>query len=289
MAKSRVLWMLGLVCIVGATAVGQSVQTPPSPAFEVASVKPNNSGQAQFSFNYLRAGGRFTATNVTLHMLIRNSYQVQDSQIVGGPKWLNSDRFDIVAKAEDVGTSAFPVQSPDGPTRLQLMMRGLLVERFRLAVHPETRPVSSALALVVATRDGRLGPALRPSTVDCSALARSARPSPRGQTRCGAAMAIGHFTLGGGTLIQLANTLSNIVGQVVVDRTGLAGNFDIDLTWTPDQTAQRQPDSPDLTRADTNGPSIYAALQEQLGLKLESQKNPVDVLVIDRAERPTED
>jgi uncharacterized protein (TIGR03435 family) len=101
-------------------------------------------------------------------------------------------------------------------------------------------------------------------------------------------MGIGHFTVGGGTLFQLANTLSNIVGQAVVDRTGLTGHFDIDLTWTPGQTVQRPPDTQDPPRADPEGPSIFTALQEQLGLKLELEKAPVDVLVIDHAEHPIE-
>jgi uncharacterized protein (TIGR03435 family) len=268
-----------------------------APAFEVASVKPNNSGEARVSFTYRRAGGRFNATNATLRLLICNVYQLQDSQIVGGPSWLNADRFDIVAKADLESSQAFPVQRRDGPSRLQLMMRALLAERFKLAVHHETKPVS-AFTLVVARRDGRLGPALRPSAGDCDALAATARarnaappsnqPAPVAPTRCGAAMGIGHFTVGGGTLFQLANTLSNIVGQAVVDRTGLTGNFDIDLTWTPEQTAQRPPDTQDPPHADPDGPSIFTALQEQLGLKLESEKTPVDVLVIDHAEHPIE-
>jgi uncharacterized protein (TIGR03435 family) len=274
-------------------------QTPTTKdvAFEVASVKPNTSGPGYVSFNYQRAGGRFRATNVTLRVLIRNSYQLQDSQIVGGPSWLNSDRFDIVAKANLESFQAFPVQRSDGPSDLQLMMRALLAERFKLVVHHEARPVS-VLALVLARRDGRLGPALRPSTVDCDALAAErvrsatappAQPAPASQTRCGAARSLGQLTLGGGTIFQLANTLSNIVGQAVVDRTGLAGAYDVDLTWTPDQDAQRPPDAQDPPRADANGPSIYTALQEQLGLKLESQRSTIDVLVIDSVEQPTPD
>ena len=201
-----------------------------SSAFEVASIKPNNSGPDQyFSFNYFRAGGRFNASNVTLGMLIRNAYQLQESQLVGGPSWVNSDRFDIVAKADLDSSQPFMVQRSDGPSRLQIMMQTLIAERFKLVVHHEARP-TSVFALVVA-RAGRLGPALRPAAGDCDVLAAAARArsgsaSSSSQqplavsTRCGASMAVGHFMLGGGTLFQLANTLSRIVGQQVVDSNG---------------------------------------------------------------------
>ena len=102
------------------------------------------------------------------------------------------------------------------------------------------------------------------------------------------AMGAGNLIIGGRSLFQLANTLSNLVGRPVVDRTGLTGTFDMRLTWTPDQISRRPPDGPEPPAIDTNGPSIYTALQEQLGLKLESQKGPAEVLVIDRAEHPVE-
>src|SRR5215471_1765782 len=122
---------------------------PERPTFEVASVKQNVSGESLVTFNYLRAGGRFTARNVTLRILVRSAYQVQDSQLIGGPAWANSDHFDIVAKA-DLDPAAGPmVQQPDGPTPIQLMLRALLEERFKLVVHRESRPVS-VFELVVA-------------------------------------------------------------------------------------------------------------------------------------------
>jgi uncharacterized protein (TIGR03435 family) len=148
----------------------QAVESPP--AFEVASVRPNNSGDRGTYFTY--QGGRFNATNATLRVLIRHSYGVQDSQITGGPSWVNSDRFNIIAKG-DVGQSpAFPVQLADGQSRLQLMMQALLAERFKLVVRKE-RKESNAYSLVLARSDGRLGPALRRSDVDCAALAAAAR------------------------------------------------------------------------------------------------------------------
>jgi uncharacterized protein (TIGR03435 family) len=143
-----------------------------APTFEVASIRPNNSGENEMRFNYM--AGRFTATNVTLRMLVRAAYNVQDSQVVGGPKWVTFDRFNILAKG-DVGRSSAPmVIQPDGPSRLQLMMQALLVDRFKLVVHKEARE-SNVYALSIVRSDGRLGPALRGSDVDCAALAAQAR------------------------------------------------------------------------------------------------------------------
>jgi uncharacterized protein (TIGR03435 family) len=213
-------------------------------------------------------GGRFSATNVTLRMLIRNAYQLQDSQISGGPDWTSADRFDIVAEGDA------------GLGRVPLMMRALIAEQFKLAVHQENKELP-VYALVVARSDRRLGPALSRVDVDCAALAadreraasRPGPPEPVWQARCGMAIESGSIVLSGGTLLQVANSLSNAVGRTVVDRTGLTGNFDVRLAWTPDEI-------------DPSGPSIFTAVKEQLGLRLESQKDPVDVLVIDRAEHP---
>jgi uncharacterized protein (TIGR03435 family) len=267
-----------------------------APAFEVASVRPNNSGDNRISFTY--QGGRFNATNVTLRMLIRHSYGVQDSQIAGGPSWVNSDRFNIIAKG-DVGQSpAFPVQLAEGPSRLQLMMQALLADRFKLVVRKE-RKEFNAYSLVLARSDGRLGPALRRSDVDCAALASAARraassalpvqPEQARATRCRISRGLGTIAIDGRPLVQLASSLSNIVGRPVVDWTGLSGNFDVDLTWTPGQMPPSFPRSDEPPAASSDGPSIFTAIREQLGLKLVAQKGPGDVLVIERAERPAVD
>ena len=291
----------------------QAPQTPPAaPAFEVASIKPNNSGDGRVLLG--NQPGRFTATNVTLRLLIRNAYQLQDFQITGGPSWLNSDHYDIVAKidpavqeqinaARGVGPAAIPGQGP-GP--MQLMIRSLLAERFKLAVHTETKD-SPIYGLVLARSDGRLGPQLKKSETDCAALmaargrGRGAGMPPPGPPQpgepmpCGIRIGPGNMAVGGASLAQVANSLGMFVGRVVLDRTGLAGNYDINLTWTPDQMPQRPPGAPgdqpirlNGIDVDPNGPSIFTAVQEQLGLKLDSQRGPVEMLVIDRAEKPVE-
>jgi uncharacterized protein (TIGR03435 family) len=296
-----------LILIAAALALGAQVaigtltlraQTPAAaPKFEVASVKINKSGETSVRIG-MQPGGRFTATNVSLRALIRFAYQLQDFQIVGGPDWvasdrMASDRYDIVAKAEN----DVPPGPPGTVGPMQLMTRSLLEERFKLAVHQESRELP-IYALVVARSDGKLGAKLSPSTVDCQAmmkeaLGRGGPPAPppqvNGRPVCGMRSGAGQMVGGGFPLSQLAASLSGMVQRVVIDRTGLKGNYDLELTYTPDQMPQgTPPPGAPAPAIDPGGPSIFTALQEQLGLKLESQRGPVDVLVIDRAERPTE-
>jgi uncharacterized protein (TIGR03435 family) len=175
------------------------------------------------------------------------------------------------------------------------MIRALLAERFKLTVHNETKDLP-IYALVMARSDGRLGPELHRSETDCAALMAAGRgrgappapPQPGAPMPCGVRIGPGNLAAGGAALSQVASSLSMFVGRVVLDRTGLTGAFDINLTWTPDQMPQRPPGAPDLP-IDPNGPSIFTAVQEQLGLKLDSARGPVEMLVIDRAEHPVED
>jgi len=286
---------LSTIVVVGfPNALRLRAQAPaksPDPTFEAASVKQNKAG-----------GGRFRATNVSLKMLIGVAYgtpqPLPDFQLAGGPKWLDSDRFDIVAKA-----SGDPQPGPNGPPpTMFLMLRALLEERFQLRVHNETKELP-IFALVLARSDGKLGPQMRPTTTDCAALMASMRarggppPPPAAGERppCGARMFPGNLSAGAMTMTQIVNGLARLPGvnRTVVDQTGLAGAYDLDLTWTPDQMPQGRgdppPGAPPLPPIDPNGPSLFTAVQEQLGLKLESTKAPVSVLVIDRAEHPTED
>ena len=273
-------------------------QEADNPSFEAASVKPNKSGDGRIAL-FFQPGGRFVATGVTLRMLVGAAYgtpqPLPDFRLVGGPGWIGSDRFDIVAKAE-----GDPQPGPQGPPpQMFLMLRTLLKERFQLVVHNESRELP-IYALVTARSDKKLGPQMTPAAVDCAAL-RGARgstpPGPPpliGRPPCGIRMGPGNMAGGSVSMNQLTTVLSRIVNRTVVDRTGISENFDVDLTWTPDQVPQGAPGppppgAPPLPPIDPNGPSIFTAVQEQLGLKLESEKGPVDVVVIDRAEHPTED
>jgi uncharacterized protein (TIGR03435 family) len=217
-------------------------------------------------------------------------------QITGGPKWIESDRFDIVAKAP-----GDPQPGPNGPpTAMFAMLRTLLADRFQLILHRESKEMA-IYALVLARADGKLGPQLKPAATDCAAMMAAARgrgappppPAPGERMPCGMRMFPGNLSGGSSSMAQLTNVLARFVNRTVVDQTGLAGNYDLDLQWTPDQMPQGRgdppPGAPALPSIDPNGPSIFTAVQEQLGLKLESTKGPVSVVVIDRIEHPTED
>jgi uncharacterized protein (TIGR03435 family) len=199
---------------------------------------------------------------------------LHDIQVTGGPGWINSDRFDIVAKAEG-----------NPSTDARLMLRTLLADRFKLMVHHETRELP-VYALVIARRDGKLGPQLRPSNLaDCLAAPKLSTPSdPNAAVRCGGGfLRTGELGARAMEFSTLATTVSNLADRPVVDRTGLTGTFDWNLQWTADRSP-----SPTGDRS-TDSVSLFTALQEQLGLKLEPTRGPVDVLVIDHVERPIED
>jgi bla regulator protein blaR1 len=281
MVKSRVAW--AVVCMMCGVAAVLSAQLPASPAFEVASIKPNKSGDPNGSTNF-QTGGRYTARNMAVRALIREAYRLQGFQIVGGPDWIASDRFDILAKAE----SDLP-NSPDGPPQTMfLMLRRLLAERFKLAVHNETRELP-VYALVMARSDEKMGPQLRQPAIDCSTFDFRNSPTPPPGGFCGGIQSgPGRFIGKGATMRQLALNLSPRVARIVIDKTGLNRAFDFDLEWTSLPVTSDAPATAGPAPADL-GPSIFTALQEQLGLKLDSQKGPVEVLVIDRVEHPTED
>ena len=273
--------------------------TEKKPAFEVASVKPNNSGPVRNSI-FMPRTDRFQQNNVTLRQLVRSVYRrrpFESPQVVGGPGWVDSDRFDITAKIEDGAGSLEQLYIPDGkgsPGLALLMLRTLLEERFKLVVHQETRDLP-IYALTLARSDGKLGPKLVRSDVDCDkviaeladAIRKTGRPplGPPGQAPpCSTGGPPGKFTGNDITMQMLADVLissvnrMDAVDRVVVDRTGLSGGFDLTLEWTPDELS-----------AASSGASIFTALQEQLGLKLEPTRGPVEVLVIDQVQRPTPD
>jgi bla regulator protein BlaR1 len=288
--RKALLTTAALVAVVAPVAAGilrgphLEAQTPtaaaPALAFDVASIKPNKSGRADILMQ-VQPGGRINVTNASLRILIRNAYRLQDSQIVGGPAWMGADRFDIVAKAEGNPT----------PTQIQEMLRALLAERFKLAVHDERRELT-VYALVRTRIDGNIGPQMR-AAAPCFRMPANMPPPtapPPDETPCGFRLRPGWMQARAVTMAALAGSLANQVTRFVVDRTGLAGEFDLELEWTPFQ----RPASPDAPAAADDrpvdaGPSIFTAVQEQLGLRLESDRAPVDVVVVDSAERPGPD
>jgi uncharacterized protein (TIGR03435 family) len=235
----------------------------------VASVKSNNAVDARGLSEY-SPGGRFTATAVTVASLIRTAYRIQGYQLVSAPGWFSTKRYDISTKADE---------SP-APTQ-QTLLRALLKDQFKLVVHDETREMP-VFALVLARSDGRPGPKLVKSDFDCAAYAASAHPPPQpgGTPTCGARSNTGVFVGKAVAISQLATSLGVFAGRFVIDKTGLAGSYDMDLAWTPDGA----PD--EAAGGGADGPSLFTALQEQLGLKLVPERGPVNVLVVDRAAEP---
>jgi uncharacterized protein (TIGR03435 family) len=267
----------GLLMSLVALAAAQQA----TPSFEVATIKPNHSGLPFVNFG-MPPGGQFTATNAPLREIIRAAYgPLPDFLIVGAPDWIRTERFDIVAKAE-----ANPERA-----QLFLMLRTLLTDRVKLAVHREMREIP-IYALVRVKPGGPLGPRLRPAAVDCVALMAAAQKGtplpPSNRILCGTRARAGTIAIGGMTMDQIALGLWPQLGRVVVDRTGLQGSFDLDLDFGLESPAAGSTGASDAP-PQSDAPSIFTAVQEQLGLKLESTRGPVEVLVIDRVERPTED
>ena len=241
-------------------AWGQSA----APAFEVASIKRSPDLMA-FSGFQLLGGGRLEASHVTVKAMVAFAYEVRDFYISGGPGWAGGDRFEIVAKADASAT----------PAQMRVMMQTLLKERFQLAVRHETRD-ATVYQLVVAKGAPKLEESSRKDGAGGGGIRFLARGSVEGL---------------GTAMTTLAGYLQTLLGDVVVDKTGLTGNYDFKLTWAPDEAQAGKPGAqgvPATNGAEETGPSIFTALQEQLGLKLEATKGPVEALVIERVEKPSE-
>jgi uncharacterized protein (TIGR03435 family) len=268
--------------LAGGVAIGAAQDTDAT--FEVASVKANKSGDTNGNLRML-PGGRVNAVNMPVRPIITFAYQLAQYQLIGGPGWLTSDRYDLVAKMDTNSDPTF-VPGTSTPNPMQLALRHLLEERFKLKAHRETRDMD-IFELVMARPGGSPGPGLKPTTQDCAAAAAAARrggPPPTGapgEPFCGIQGGPGRLRFGGLPAASLAQAFSGPSGRMVIDRTGLSGSWDFELTYAIEARGD--------AAADPDAPSFFTAVQEQLGLKLEPAKGPVDVLVIDSIEKPTED
>lgn len=254
MADVRIGGVLVSFC---ATLFAQQGAVPP--AFEVASVKPSLDPPGSV-VGISEGKGRISAKNVTLKRCVRGAYNVPEPQIIGGPRWADQDRYDIEAKAT----------VPAGGHELMLMLQTLLADRFKLVFHREQRAIPGYRLVT-----GKGGLKAQISAPDRGSVGRSQR---------------GRIEAEGCTMAQLALKLAEVLHQPVLDATRVAGKFDLNLEWTPDDMQAKPPSadqrSGNVPESDA-GPSIFAALREQLGLKLESSKVPAEVLVIDSAEKPS--
>jgi uncharacterized protein (TIGR03435 family) len=239
-------------------ALGQT----PAPKFEVATVKrsPEVVGWSGLQFP---GGGRLEASHATVKAMVAFAYEVREFHVSGGPGWAGSDAFDIVAKSEAGAT----------PAQMQAMLQTLLAERFKLAVRRETK--EATLYQLTIAKDG----------VKSSGLQETSR-------KIGGIRFLGRGQIEGmGIQMKgLANYLQTLLGQAVVDKTGLTADYDFKLAWTPDESQAGKPGTQAGlgNTAEEPGPSIFTALQEQLGLRLEATKGPVETLVIEHVEKPSD-
>jgi uncharacterized protein (TIGR03435 family) len=277
--------VLSQVAVAQSDATEHAATAVPRPSFEVASIKPHTSDDRRMVFRP-SPGGRMEIAGVPLRVMIRVAYDVQDFQISGGPKWMDTDRWDIVAKTGDGSDS-----------QLAERVQVLLEDRFKLQIRRESKEMP-VLALSVA----KGGPKFQKDDADCPAGPQGTpAPTVPGQTPiplCGRLRVGPGFLYGDKVhVLQIIQSVSNAVGRPVIDRTELTGRYDIKLEWTPEQRQaplgapeqgqNGQGVSPPMPPANS-APSIFTALQEQLGLKLEPQRAPVQMLMIDLVELPEE-
>ncbi len=280
-----------LTVVAAVMASGLAYAQAPSPAFDVASIKPTPANPPVTTAGNLQPGGRWSPRNVTVLTILSRAYPdyALPGLIAGGPGWLAERRFDIDARSEGMPT----------PAQLPQMIRQLLADRFKLKSHIEARPVDM-YSLVVARTDGRLGPRLRPASAECIAELEAARereraarsgpprpPSAEAPPPCNVRVSMGNGMMriaGGRSMSELAAAIQSWTDLKVVDRTGLRGDYEADLEFDFRSTQSAGA----AANADGRGPALSTAVQEQLGLKLERSRQPIDVLIIDSIEMPTE-
>jgi len=272
------LWSILAFCTVaflGATALAQ---TAARPTFAEAAIRPSASDSGSRSIKFL-PGGRFVATGANLRLLIKIAYNLNDDQLSGGPSWIGMKHFDIDAKPDaPTSAEAAPAPASDADKKqvqdlYHLRLQALLEDRFHLKLRSEMKEMNT-YALVVAKGGPKLTKAADPAAAT-------------------------HFQGSAGSLLatsvnmdQLAGAMSDWVGHPVLNFTGLDGRYDVRLTWSPDQLAQPAipgaPSSAPPPSVDTGGPTIFTALQQQLGLSLQSRKSKALFETVENVELPTE-
>jgi uncharacterized protein (TIGR03435 family) len=262
MIRSRLVPVCVIACALAGVAAAQSGDSEPALTFEVASIKLNPSVDTNMSIN-TKPGGQLECTNVTLRMLIQFAYDVRDHEVSNLPAWANTDHFDVFAKpsAEDALQESGRWKDPE-VSRLRRRTQSLLKERFGLAVHTESRELP-VYNLVVAKGGAKLTPTKQPADASPQSTWNSQRVSAKKIT-----------------MQRFARTiLAARLGRNVIDKTGLDGEFDIEMKYVSDDGLAKD--------STVQGADFAGALQEQLGLKLEATKGPVNVLVIDKVEKPS--
>lgn len=300
MRRKLSLVAAGVVAIVGAIPILCQAPAGTKPSFEVATVKPAEPGQQGIAGISRQPGGRLVIKNMPLRPLLTYAYNIRDFQVAGGPGWMTSEVWDIEARAEEGSIPAGPLD-PSKPNPLAIRLQSLLEDRFQLKTHTETRELP-VYELSIA-KGG-----LKMKLSDDQGLIKPRDPGdppPPPPFQPGVPLRRGTVFMGRGNLqaaainvTNIVQSLSSLVGRIIVDKTGLTGLYDVKLQWTPDPTqvpngiaifAGPGPGGRDAPPPiDSNGPAIFTALQEQLGLRLDSAKGPVEVIVVDSVQKPSE-
>jgi uncharacterized protein (TIGR03435 family) len=268
--------LFACACVAGSLTASQGQSH--DKRFEVVSIKRNVSGEVGTSFDTV-PGYTFSMVNGRLIALIREAYPADSDEVAGVPTWARRDRYDVLAKVDG------------SPSRAQVreMLQAMLADRFQLATHIERRE-HAVYFLVLAAPNRPRPTALKPTTLDCERLRETRKPEQgllvaqpsNGALPCGYRQIGGRIDSGGITMHELATALSGLAGRIVLDRTGLSGRYEFVLTAA--DAPSRGP-----VRSVADDVSVFTALQEQLGLKLEAQRAAVETLVVDRIDRPSED
>jgi len=267
--KRKLLGFIASALISAATQQAYPQASPPSLTFDVASIKQDTSGGTAISMAR-QPGGRFIANGVPVQLLITFAYDIDDSLIVGGPDWITSDRWNIESRAAE---SANEIPASCGSDPMKRRVQSLLLDRFGLNAHRESRETA-----VYELRIAKGGSKLQLADTVESAAALKAASLPRCTINLASNRMQGHAV----SLSGLTRTLGSLLGRTVVDKTGLTAAYDFNLEWNSDSTPLAGP-----TTADTSRPSIFTAVEEQLGLKLQSARGVVEALVIDGIHRPS--
>lgn len=290
----RHLLVLAAVGVLPAVLIAQS---DPRPSFDVVSIKPNRTNQG-IPVVLFQPGGRVIAANVSVWQVMLVAYGLESVQLLNVPDWATTERYAIEARTRDDVPSA----------TVRLMLRSMLADRFAVAAHAERRELPT-FALKMARSDKRLGPKLRTSGPECAPVRAPEGvpppppppPPPVGNAapirvilphdepqrrRCGAMLTPGWMSARNITMEELTRLITQVMRRPVVDETGLAGEFDLDVLFQPEGLGGALVGPPPPAVSDA--PALTTALQDDLGLRLESRTGPVDVVVVDRIERPTE-
>lgn len=257
---------VAIVAAIGTVRAQAPAKDPGSLTFEVASVKPSRPGGSVGGIHPAHGGERYLASNAPLKMFITAAYRIKADQVVGGPGWIDSDLFDMEAKAE----------KPSRIEDLHTMLKNLMAERFHLQFHYETKELP-VYVLTVDKGGAKLTPHEAQSAGDPSIDPSSEKPLHRKLKMTSVTM--DYFAYGLGTFMD----------RPVIDQTGIKGGYDFALAYTMDlPPGVSEGAMVNGAPLDTSGPTIFEALRQQLGLRLESRKGPVQIIVIDQVEKPSE-